>query len=67
MFSLEHSKFETSLGYPHVLHRSAVRYNVWCSEEKPDINMGIYLYINIYIYKFMYMYILIMQMVIKIY
>ena len=28
VFSLEHSKFETSLGYPHVLHRSAVRYNV---------------------------------------
>lgn len=50
MFSLEHSKFETSLGYPHVLHGSAVRYNVWCTEEKPDINMGIYLYINIYIY-----------------
>lgn len=49
MFSLEHSKFETSLGYPHVLHGSAVRYNVWCTEEKPDINMGIYLYINIYI------------------
>lgn len=50
VFSIEHVKCTTSLGHSNILQRLTVRYNVEGSEEKPDINMEMYLHINMYIH-----------------